>query len=71
MVTDKSEGKDVLTAVSAPPWEEREAKAYFIGSPTGGPFPGIRTVPGAHRMNPRMHAAELSKERWGSFFGSP
>jgi hypothetical protein len=71
MVSEKSEGKDVLTAVSAPPWEKREAKAYFVGSPTGGPVPELWTVPGAHRMNPRTHAAELSKERWGSFHGSP
>lgn len=62
MINSKFHGVDIFVAATAPPWEEREAKAYFLGSPTGG-ADGLGTVPGAYKMHPRVHAAELAKER--------
>lgn len=35
-----------------------------------GPFLKLKSVPGAHRMNPCRFAAELYQERWDSFFCS-
>lgn len=59
----KSSGKDLKQAVAGTPWEEREAKAYFIGRPTGGPYHYLLHNTGAHRLHPRLHAVELSRER--------
>lgn len=62
MISSKFHGADIHLAAAAPPWEDREAKAFFVGSPTGG-AEGLLTVPGAHKMHPRVRAAELAKER--------
>lgn len=68
MVDTKFRGLDLYMAVAGAPWEERESKAYFVGSATGGPTAGVKQwhlpfVEGAHKMHPRMRAMELSKQR--------
>ncbi|GAQ87460.1 hypothetical protein KFL_003540130 [Klebsormidium nitens] len=59
----KSSGEDLKSAIAGAAWEERKAKAYFIGRPTGGPYHYLLHATGAHRLHPRLHAVELSRER--------
>jgi hypothetical protein len=61
MIKWKFAGWDVFGALSAPQWEEREPKVFFVGSPTGGMHSMIE---GGYKLHPRLRAAELARERW-------
>jgi hypothetical protein len=61
MIQAKFVGLDVIGATSKPQWEERELKAFFVGSPTGGAH---FMTEGGYRLHPRLRAAELARERW-------
>lgn len=64
MIQAKFVGLDIIGATSKPQWEEREPKAFFVGSPTGGAH---FMTEGGYRLHPRLRAAELAQERWDNW----